>query len=208
MLEHVDDPFKCAGEIARVLKPGGILYIDLPFLQPEHGYPRHYFNATREGLKRLFTGKLVMEDHVVPKSGHPVWTLHWFLSIYSSHLPNEVRSKFNSLRIDDLLRVSPRELLKYDIAAALPDEARWMLASTTQAILRKPSLESADAGTRAPSVSASAASPRSNRTLDSSMLAKDDDLPRKRRELQTRVRVAISKTRTKLLRFALIKKRG
>jgi hypothetical protein len=42
VLEHVKDPFCCAAEIARVLKPGGWLKCCVPFLQPLHGYPHHY----------------------------------------------------------------------------------------------------------------------------------------------------------------------
>lgn len=34
VLEHVKDPFQCAKEICRVLKPGGWLYCCVPFLQP------------------------------------------------------------------------------------------------------------------------------------------------------------------------------
>ncbi|MFO1125627.1 MAG: class I SAM-dependent methyltransferase, partial [Methylocystis sp.] len=34
VLEHVKDPFRCAAEIARVLKPGGWLKCCVPFLQP------------------------------------------------------------------------------------------------------------------------------------------------------------------------------
>lgn len=37
VLEHVKDPFKCASEISRVMKPGATLYCVVPFLQPLHG---------------------------------------------------------------------------------------------------------------------------------------------------------------------------
>jgi len=39
VLEHVTDPFACAEELMRVLKPSGRIFCSVPFLQPEHGYP-------------------------------------------------------------------------------------------------------------------------------------------------------------------------
>src|SRR3954469_7900345 len=39
LLEHVDDDRRVMGEIARVLKPGGIAHVELPFLQQYHEDP-------------------------------------------------------------------------------------------------------------------------------------------------------------------------
>jgi SAM-dependent methyltransferase len=65
VLEHVKDPFRCASEIARVLKPGGRLIAAVPFLQPPHGYPHHYYNMIHQGLRALFDRYLVIEDQKV-----------------------------------------------------------------------------------------------------------------------------------------------
>lgn len=50
VLEHVRDPDEYMAEVARVLKPGGRVRVDVAFLQPYHAYPEHYFNMTRAGL--------------------------------------------------------------------------------------------------------------------------------------------------------------
>jgi SAM-dependent methyltransferase len=77
VLEHVRDPFRCAAEIARVLKRGGRLYCCIPFLQPLHGFPHHYFNATPQGARRLFEDLLHVESVEVTRAMHPLWALSW-----------------------------------------------------------------------------------------------------------------------------------
>jgi len=82
VLEHVKDPFAAARELVRVTKPGGTIYADVPFLQPYHGYPSHYYNMTSQGLANLFAGTCEIERTAVPVYGRPIWSLTWFLNRY------------------------------------------------------------------------------------------------------------------------------
>lgn len=54
VIEHVPDPAAVAAEALRILKPGGTLFCNCPFILPYHGYPAHYANFTRDGLQHLF----------------------------------------------------------------------------------------------------------------------------------------------------------
>ena len=103
VLEHLKDPFAAAREIVRVTRPGGLIYADVPFLQPFHGYPSHYYNMTMEGLKNLFAADCAIERAFVPHYGSPVWTLTWFLNSYAAGLPEETRRRFLDMRVSDLM---------------------------------------------------------------------------------------------------------
>jgi SAM-dependent methyltransferase len=137
VLEHVKDPFACARELARVLKPGGTLYAAVPFLQPYHGYPHHYYNMTHQGLANLFAGRLVVQEQKVLESGHPLWTLNWFLRDYCAGLPAATREKFLTMRVEEFLG-EPQALLGRDFAAALDEARRFALASATVVLATKP----------------------------------------------------------------------
>ncbi|MBM4081549.1 MAG: class I SAM-dependent methyltransferase, partial [Planctomycetes bacterium] len=55
LLEYVDDPHRVVSEVYRVLKPGGVVYFNVPFLQGYHGEPGvpDSWRVTLEGLRRL-----------------------------------------------------------------------------------------------------------------------------------------------------------
>lgn len=54
VLEHCAQPFRMAENITRLLRPGGRLYVSVPFSWKFHGYPSDYWRFTHEGVKQLF----------------------------------------------------------------------------------------------------------------------------------------------------------
>jgi SAM-dependent methyltransferase len=128
VLEHVRNPFECAREIARVLRPGGELYCCVPFLQPYHGYPHHYFNVTHQGIRRLFEDHLQVDDVTVLDSTHPIFSLTWILSAWERGLAGAAREEFRELKVSDLL-ASPQQFLAKGFCRELSMEKRTELAS-------------------------------------------------------------------------------
>jgi SAM-dependent methyltransferase len=53
LLEHVPDPVKIVGEMYRVLKPGGAMYIVVPFVYPFHACPNDFQRWSVTGLRHL-----------------------------------------------------------------------------------------------------------------------------------------------------------
>lgn len=130
VLEHVKNPFLCASEIARVLKPGGKLLCCVPFLQPLHGYPNHYYNMTNQGLENLFAKLLHIDRLAVVDSILPIWSLTWILGSWADGLQGKVKQDFMNMRIGDLIS-NPQDHLNKAFVRELSQEKNFELASGT-----------------------------------------------------------------------------
>jgi SAM-dependent methyltransferase len=53
VLEHVPDPRKVLGELLRILRPGGRLYLTAPLVWELHELPFDYYRYTSPGLRHL-----------------------------------------------------------------------------------------------------------------------------------------------------------
>ena len=53
VLEHIPEPRRLLGEVARILRPGGRLLLNVPFAYGIHEAPHDYYRYTRYALERL-----------------------------------------------------------------------------------------------------------------------------------------------------------
>jgi SAM-dependent methyltransferase len=64
MLEHVAEANSVAKEMVRSLKPGGYLYVSVPFIHPYHASPDDFNRWTLSGLKYMFKELQIVEAGV------------------------------------------------------------------------------------------------------------------------------------------------
>lgn len=85
VLEHIRNPTKVMSEIERVLKPGGYLYIKLPFLQPFHAVPDDYQRYSQNGMKELLKDYKELEFGISVGPGSMLsWMLREYLAVLTS----------------------------------------------------------------------------------------------------------------------------
>jgi SAM-dependent methyltransferase len=142
VLEHVRDPFACASEIVRVLRPGGRLFCVVPFLQPEHGYPHHYYNMAPQGARALFERGLTIDQHSADGSGHPIWALRWIVQRWADGLDDTGRETFLSMPLREVIeQVSNDEIMAQDWVTGISERKKFELACGTIILAHKPDLE-------------------------------------------------------------------
>jgi uncharacterized protein YbaR (Trm112 family) len=199
VFEHLQYPEDAAREVRRVLQPFGTAKIDTAFLQPEHGYPHHFFNATETGLRHWF------RDFDIRWSGvesyqHPQWALSWFLGVYLDRIGQAQATVLERATIKELLGAlnsvasghqahANREL----VAAlnALPPHTWATLAAGVSITATNPPKEGGaiEAGSRSGSIASGADAVRS-RIADR---ARERQLELTLRDEEERTRVALDR---------------
>ena len=142
VLEHVKRPWIAASEIMRVLKPGGLLRCCVPFLWVRHGYPNHYFNMTREGLRSLFEPGMEIDREEVTYGLKPILGLNILLETWARALPPDARESFLSLTVRDLAS-GWEHLVQEPFVTQLPEESVVDLAGGNYIWASKPSAAAA-----------------------------------------------------------------
>lgn len=112
VMEHVAEPALLLAEIARVLAPGGVLILSVPFLEPIHEEPRDFFRFTPFGL-----------HHLLGRSGFAVEALWhrggWWSVMLGSFVSRAIYDAFNPVEGRSTGRRSTwRTLLPLPICAA------------------------------------------------------------------------------------------
>ena len=187
VFEHLQYPQAAVEEIRRVLKPGGVVKIDTAFLQPEHGYPHHFYNATETGLREWFREFDVRWSGVEPHQ-HPRWSLSWFLGVYLDRLPADAAALLRATPLGEVVdalhrsgtgAAMPQDAAIMDALGALPEHhLRTLAAGVSIRALNPPKTLSA-----APV--AVGASPTVATDLDRKLAAARLDLEQMRAELAT-----------------------
>ena len=78
VIEHVEDVEALLNECVRVLKVGGHIYIEMPFLQGVHGDPSDFWRMTPNGMiSHLERRGIAVESFGV--SGGPIGALVWLI---------------------------------------------------------------------------------------------------------------------------------
>jgi SAM-dependent methyltransferase len=107
--EHIRAPWVAVKELHRILKPGGLVYIDVPFMQAYHKDPVDYWRFTLDGLR------LLCQDFDELDSGTyigPTCGLIWVVREYANSLSSN-RVLSNLLLIPVALVTAPFRYLDY-----------------------------------------------------------------------------------------------
>jgi SAM-dependent methyltransferase len=84
VVEHLRDPFRAARSMHAALKDGGYIYHECNFVFTYHGSPCHFFNATAEGMKAIFSAFSIIRQGVAPYQ-MPSFALKNVLESYIHH---------------------------------------------------------------------------------------------------------------------------
>jgi SAM-dependent methyltransferase len=140
VLARTRRPWDVAREITRVLKTGGTLLVDYPFLQGVQGHPHHYFNATPGAAVSLFEENFDIVESTIRSNNHPIHALWWMLRTWQRGLDTQESAHFESLTVGDILCIPPDQHNEKSYCCNLSETARNTIpaGSTLLATKRSP----------------------------------------------------------------------
>lgn len=98
-LEHIFDAQFVINELGRVLKPGGDLFLSVPFLYPIHGHPDDFFRPTPSWFRHACENAGFTNIEVTPLTWGP-----FTASMICSGLPGPIKGiRKNIALLNDLL---------------------------------------------------------------------------------------------------------
>jgi SAM-dependent methyltransferase len=120
VLEHVFDPDRFLDEAARVLKPGGRLFLTVPFAFPEHEQPYDFARYTKFGLIALLErSSFKVED--CTKLGNSVTAIG---QLWNTYLFGLAGTSIASRLLIQLILIAPTTVLYEVMAKFLPRDSR------------------------------------------------------------------------------------
>jgi SAM-dependent methyltransferase len=88
VLEHVVDPQRCVQEMHRVLKHGGLVYAETPFMQQVHMGRYDFTRFTHSGHRRLFRQFSEIASGPIAGPGMALaWSYQYFLLSFTTSRP-------------------------------------------------------------------------------------------------------------------------
>jgi SAM-dependent methyltransferase len=90
VLEHCPDPAHVLGEVYRVLRPGGFLFLTVPFIWPIHTVPNDEYRYTPFSLERLLAGADFVDPRIAATGGRDA-VLGVVLGLWAGRMPTASR---------------------------------------------------------------------------------------------------------------------